>query len=62
MADTEVGGVADRERDGLALTPRTAVLLEHLLGGQRRHAEGADHIGIVDASLDRSEISLLGRP
>ena len=62
MADAAVGGVADRERGGLALTPPTAVPFEHLLGGQRRHAEGADHIGIVNTSLDRSEIAFLGWP
>ncbi len=62
MAETAVGGVADLEHRRLALTSLTAVPCEHLLGGQRRHAEGADHIGIVDASLDRSEIPLLGWP
>jgi hypothetical protein len=62
MTDTASAGVADRERRCLVSIPSAAIQIEQLLGGHRRAAEGANHVGVVDASLDRREIPLLRQP
>jgi hypothetical protein len=62
MTDTASAGVADREGRCLASIPSAAIQLKQLLGGHRRATERADHIGVMDTSLDRREILLLGRP
>jgi hypothetical protein len=62
MTDAASSGVADREGRCLASIPSPAVQLKHLLGGHGRTTEPTDHVWVVDTTLDRRDVPLLGRP